>query len=129
SSFKSSRATFAPARASTLAKAEHSTPPAPVTTATLPVKSVFNTFFSMFSSILSKKSFSCLLAFLRFFTGLEQPIDIGGAQSAVVQTIAGLSCLAPDHTAMVGTHIAIEAGFHQGFHNGVHIQAAATGEM
>ena len=42
------QATFAPARARALAKMEHRVPLAPVTTATLPVRSVFSTFCSMF---------------------------------------------------------------------------------
>ena len=41
-----SRATFAPARAKALAKMEQRVPLAPVTTATLPDRSVFRTFFS-----------------------------------------------------------------------------------
>ena len=41
------RDTVQEALARTLAKAEHNTPPAPVTTATFPLRSVFNTFFSM----------------------------------------------------------------------------------
>src|SRR5699024_3914526 len=54
-SVRLSRATFAPARARVLAISEQSTPPAPVTTATLPERLVFNTFGFIVRLFLSRR--------------------------------------------------------------------------
>ena len=59
------------------------------------------------------------------FPGLEQSVDVGGAQGTVVQAVAGLAFLAPDHAAVVGPDVAVKAVLHQNAHNLADVQAAA----
>src|SRR5699024_5377411 len=81
-------------------------------------------------SIVSHRSLLLsLLVLARLFARLKQAIDVGCAEGSIVQAVAWLSVLAPDHTAMIRTDVAVKSLLHRCPDDFIHIQAAARGEV
>ena len=49
-------------------------------------------------------------------------LDISRAERSVKQTVAGLTALAPDHSAVVGTNVAAKAALNERLNDLVHIE-------
>ncbi|CAM2145260.1 hypothetical protein PT2222_170048 [Paraburkholderia tropica] len=58
-----------------------------------------------------------------------EPVQIHGAERAIVEAVAGLAGFAPDHAAVVGAHVAREAGVVIRLHDGRDVERAAARQM
>ena len=60
---------------------------------------------------------------------LEKTVDVGSAERTVKQTVTGLTGLAPDHSAVVGAYVAVEAALNERANYLVYVERAAGGKM
>ena len=66
---------------------------------------------------------------MRFYNSFPEAVQVGGAQSPVIEAVAGHRHFIPNHPAVVGADGAFKTDIIEGQHNFIHVKSAVGGKM